>query len=627
MQYTDEQRLILGHDITRHACILAGPGTGKSTTIIALVSQLKEGHPERVIRLLTFTRAANIELASKVEQEGMQAVESSTVHSFAISVLLRNPGVSRLPEPLRIARDWEWRELIRPDLARRLGVRQSEVTRLKNEMSAEWESLAPEDDPAVSPELRGRFKGVWDEHRQVFGYSLLAELPFRLKGALEGNPNLDIGNLNIIAVYEYQDLNACDIACVRLLRDRGVIVVAIGDDDQSIYRFRKAHPEGIRSFPQDYNAVSYPLTISHRLGQSILAWANYVIAQDTGRAGKVPVRPSDGNPPGVCAHLVFADQLSEGAGVAGLIQWLGSQEPPVPREEILVLARTDELCDSIKEGLHDAGIDYADPKEGITYLNAEANRELILTLQIAVNPSDSVAWWGILTSTPRIGTAAMNSLYDLAKMNRKQLGVLLLEERANGFATIDPRIRDAVATRVTEMLERIDRLEIPEEGIWGQWIRERLDAGELPPADPTLFRCLESIDEEYAQLQLHLTLPKYLNRLEPTLKDIGSHKVNGKVRIMNMGASKGLTVQATIVVGAEDNIIPHELADEQEERRLLYVAMTRSTRYLFLTHARRRTGPTARISRPDVRGNRVQCRFLEGGPIRQVDGKQFLDLD
>jgi superfamily I DNA/RNA helicase len=110
---TGEQGAILRHDHHRHARVLAGPGTGKSATLVAPVDHLLEGNPAPRIELLTFTRAATAELAKKVSEHPAAAAERpSAIHSFSISVLLRNPGTGDLPERLRIADKWEDRSCI-----------------------------------------------------------------------------------------------------------------------------------------------------------------------------------------------------------------------------------------------------------------------------------------------------------------------------------------------------------------------------------------------------------------------------------------------------------------------------------------------------------------------------------
>src|SRR5579872_3072961 len=139
---TPEQQQILAHDRHRHARVLAGPGTGKSATVVALVDQLLAGNPAPRIRLITFTRAATAELAKKVSDHPAGATERpSTMHSFSISVLLRNPVTGHFPQPLRIADTWEDDEIVKPTLARRIDVRVTKLDNLIREMASNWEFL------------------------------------------------------------------------------------------------------------------------------------------------------------------------------------------------------------------------------------------------------------------------------------------------------------------------------------------------------------------------------------------------------------------------------------------------------------------------------------------------------
>lgn len=93
---------------------------------------------------------------------------------------------------------------------------------------------------------------------------------------------------------------------------------------------------------------------------------------------------------------------------------------------------------------------------------------------------------------------------------------------------------------------------------------------------------------------------------------------------MSMASSKGLTVRATIVAAVENDIIPRPEAPMDEERRLLYVAMTRATEYLFLTWARSRRGPTAHSGRGRANSRRHHSRFLDGGSVQSQDGNAYL---
>ena len=188
---TAEQRAILAHDQHRHARLLAGPGTGKSATVVALVDQLLAGNPAPRIKLITFTRAATAELAKKVSDHPAAAAERpSTMHSFSISVLLRNPGTGHFPQPLRIADTWEDNEIVKPTLARRIDVRVTKLDDLIREMASNWEFLEQRQLRKVDPAERARFLAAWHEHREAYGYTLLAELPFALRQALHDHARI-----------------------------------------------------------------------------------------------------------------------------------------------------------------------------------------------------------------------------------------------------------------------------------------------------------------------------------------------------------------------------------------------------------------------------------------------------
>jgi superfamily I DNA/RNA helicase len=118
------------------------------------------------------------------------------------------------------------------------------------------------------------------------------------------------------------------------------------------------------------------------------------------------------------------------------------------------------------------------------------------------------------------------------------------------------------------------------------------------------------IDETYADSADGLG--RYLAQIQPLSQDLARAQSDG-VRFMTMVSSKGLTVRATLVVGVENDLVPRFGQNLLEERRLLYVAMTRSTEFLFLTWANRRTGPAARAGNPNP-GRRSYSEFLRGGP-------------
>ena len=319
---THEQQKIINHDIDSHGRILAGPGTGKSAMIIRMMlKMLREGKGR--CKLLTFTRSATNELKDKITElpEGLES--PSTVHSFAISVLLRNEGVSRLPEPIRIADDWEWDNLIREHLKMLVCCSARMIDRARKEMASNWQSMEQKIDADLPDSIRNRFSGIWEQHRTIFGYSLLAELPYRLLHALSNHPDMKLGGWKLIIVDEYQDLNQCDLSVLKEITRWNKYILAVGDDDQSIYSFRLAHPIGIQRFLSDYpGAIDYTLSVSQRCGSLITRWANHVIEGLPNRPVRPVLTPAAHCSLGTTGYLSFDNEEQETKGVASLVSWI-----------------------------------------------------------------------------------------------------------------------------------------------------------------------------------------------------------------------------------------------------------------------------------------------------------------
>jgi len=564
---------------------------------------------------------ATAELSKKLEGAG-QTQRPSTIHSFALSILMRNLGCANFPQPLRIPGTYEQLQLIEPDLAQRMRVSKKQIDRLIREMAAAWQSLAPEEDPQVSAEQRARFLGLWHQHRYIFGYTLLAELPDLLRKALRDHDDLESIGCELMIVDEYQDLNACDLEALRRLAARGQALLAIGDDDQSIYRNRKAHPVGIRRFLEDYQTDrDYPLTVCQRSPQANIRAAQHVILGDPDREPRPAPTFRPDAPPGIVHLLRFASIKREAAAVAAIADWLIHHED-VPATEILILSRTDYLgrfSKPVKAELEQRGITATDPQAIQRTLQEAGNRLLLALLQLAVNGSDSLAWWTLLKPAGGPGPQFINQMYEAARDGQTTFGQAFCDAATAGF----PTLTTARRARAQAIWDRVNAtrqaLVLPPEARWGEFIVQQIDGGRLPACTPELRTLLLQVDpvvEEGTNLQ------RYLGLLEPLGKDLAQTTSPG-VRCMTMGASKGLTVTATIIIGVDADLIPRMGQDVAEERRLLYVAMTRSLRYLFMTWVTKREGPQARSSRVNP-GRRQPTQFLDGGPVETEDGADFI---
>lgn len=583
--------------------------------------------PAPRIKLLTFTRAATAELAKKVSDHPAAATQRpSTIHSFSISVLLQNPGTGNFPEPLRIADDWEDGKIVYPTLADRADVHVNRLDNLIREMAANWESLQPAIHPRVDPVERARFLGAWNEHRGIYGYVLLSELPYALRRALNDHPDLEGLDYDLLIVDEYQDLNACDLDVLKLIVARGCSIIGAGDDDQSIYSFRRAAPEGIRRFPEDYpGCQQYPLSVTQRCGSRITAWALHVIEGDPGRPPKLPrLTSAAGSPDGEVAFLAFNNEAAEAEGVATLVRNLVEYEE-VLANEILILFRGNHngaFSRPIEGLLRESGIPCSDPDLVSRILAEPANRFVLEIFRLLVHRHDSLAWAGLLLLAPGIGGTFSSYVYERARANHTQFSPALIGANDAGFPDA-PRSANKAHALIESVTAWLDAHpapeEQPEEG-WGHYIVANAGNGIVPAPTAEFVALLQSSDD---LAETEQSFDRYLSQIAPLGKDRALAESPG-VRMMTMGSAKGLTVRAVIIAGLEEGIVPRPDSDLGEERRLLYVGMTRAKEFLYCTWARRRTGPTARMGVPRVQMRRRHCSFLDGGPVVSTDGPMYI---
>jgi DNA helicase-2/ATP-dependent DNA helicase PcrA len=205
---------------------------------------------------------------------------------------------------------------------------------------------------------------------------------------------------------EYQDLNACDLEVLRLIAERGCAIIGAGDDDQSIYSFRRATPEGIRRFPDDYPGSGDYNLLTQRCGSRIIEWATYVIEGDPDRPrGRPRLRSAEGSPPDELGLLAFPGEASEADGIAHIIRHLIDVEH-IPAAEILVLRRGDHngsFCRPIKDRMTNLNIPFSDSSMVERMLGEAGNRRILEVLHLLVHRDDSLAWASLLHLTNGIG--------------------------------------------------------------------------------------------------------------------------------------------------------------------------------------------------------------------------------
>ena len=343
-----------------------------------------------------------------------------------------------------------------------------------------------------------------------------------------------------------------------------------------------------------------------------------------GRPNRPPLVPAQHCSTGVAQYLRFEDWTAEVDGVARIVRWLVEQREVAP-EDIAVLFRTNYnniWSKPVAEALQKRLIPVVNPQVVEEMLTEPSNRRLLAIARLVEKHSDSLAWWTILDLTHGIGPRVRDHFYDQARAANVTFGEQLLSEYTEGFPLLSYG-RALVADAVGPVIDLINNIDI--EGIdlgesgWGSWLAEQ--ASSLGGCEDSFRDLLVDLDEF---VDRDAGLGSLLSQIQPVGKDLRSGRSAGAVRLMSISSSKGLTVRAALVMGVEEGVIPLARRNIDEERRLLYVAMTRPTEFLYLTWAGRRTGPTARTGAPKVAQGRNRSPLLTHGPINSVSGPDYL---
>ena len=640
---TEEQTKVIQHDDRAAVRLVAGPGTGKTFTLTEYVAHLiiEEGVSPKEIQLISFTRMTAHDLQeSIVDRLGKKSPRASTLHSYALQKLLASgEAVHELPQPLCIADDWEEENIIRKDLQFLCGIGLKAVDDNVKKMASDWATLRADESGWEKDFPNPSFMGVWNSHRWAYGYTLRAELVYRLKELFSRRGDFASNMLvpRYLLVDEYQDLNHCDVDVIHKFASLGARLLVAGDDDQSIYGFRNAHPAGIRNFMQDYHEkgpISLSLNLCQRCPREILDLSEYVIGQQGDEGKRIPKDISTEKNGGKVDILCFPNQESEARGIAQICRALINDG--VAPDCILILLRGDpqhRFSKPLIENLKCLGIE-AGGRKVSNPLDENNGRMLLSFMRLAVCQKDSLAWRAILNLWCRgIGDKTIDIYYQ--RTNRlKNFGQVLLDLYTNGRGAFSKGREKTFFNHVDKILKKIEML----------FPKVALESKETPEDVMAVVReaAVDLIKDENKRNEVlekfqqisHATgavsigdlvqeaRKEYTASEKSESDDEDSEVESNKINILTMHKAKGLTAEVVIVVGAEDENIS-EKNPVEEECRLFYVSLTRAKKRLFITHCDRREGIQKHSGRNVGSSHRRIIRFLDGCPYKSQDGEEF----
>lgn len=630
-----EQRVAASH-LGSNARLLAGPGTGKTYTLTARAAFLvmdQNVEPKAVVAL-TFTRAAAGELRARVEKalEGQVAGRPRimTLHAFALRTLMKNAELlDALPRPLRIADDWEERNIIQEDLKEITASNVKDVRKNLQAMSADWDTLRADEEAENPLKADARFVGAWQQHRRTYGYTLRSELVYQLKRALEQRDDLDVGGaIQHLLVDEYQDLNACDLSAIACIAGKGrTSLYSAGDDDQSIYGFRHANPEGIRRFDREHApSTDLPLATCMRCDQAIMGLSRFVANLDPNRLEKPwNARGSAGT--GEVKLIRFGSGEEEAEGIASLCKYLIT-EKKYRADDILILIRSDRngaFSKPLAEQMTLADVPLSLNIDSGSPLDSESGRVALSMIRLAADANDSLAWRTLLDVRANgIGEKAIDAIVAEAKTGNTTFAQALLKRAAfDGALKREFTTLEAILVRVKAVVGDAKAVLAPEQ------LSESLaaiakileDAGVtgLDEANAHILSVAQIGDtDSFDTLLSSLSLASFTDQ----------ERAEGAVNMLTMHKAKGLSARAVIVMACEDEYVPgrQQGADEEaDERRLLYVSLTRAKQSLFITYAQKRTGPQQHTGRDSGKARRTLTRYLRNAPIHPIPAADFFN--
>ncbi|MBI5490991.1 MAG: exodeoxyribonuclease V subunit gamma, partial [Deltaproteobacteria bacterium] len=594
--------------------VLAGAGSGKTRVITYRIAHLvadRDVAPWRILAV-TFTNKAAGEMrerARKLLGPDAAQVWLGTFHSTCARLLRRHPEAVGLGKDFSIYDDDDSRAL---------------VTRILKEKNVDPNYLAPRDVQGIIDRAKQDGRGPDALPRRGTRDETAAEIYAEYDKRLRTSNSADFGDLLVLAakllaehdevreelrrrflhllVDEFQDTNRIQFRLMQLLVNDQRNVCVVGDDDQSIYRWRGAEVKNILEFEKHYpGTVTVRLEQNYRSTAHVLAAASAVVKRNEARH---PKELWTANPPGDPVRVVLAgDEREEAGAVVRLVQAQRAEGIPLARQAVFY--RVNAQSRVLEEALRGHGIPYV-VIGGFRFFERAEVKDLLAYLRLLVNPADEAGFLRVVNVPPRgIGKVSVERLAAYARDAGKPLSVAAAEAGdIPGLPAAGGRALTALAGQLSTWRETL--IEGPQavarRVFEDSGLEQALRDDRAPEAENRLQNVRELVGSigDWAKEHEAPTLSAYLEHvtLQTAIDELDENAAD-RLALMTVHSAKGLEFDAVYVVGVEDGLFPYrrrndeidrheERARLEEERRLAYVAMTRARRLLWLFHARRR---------------------------------------
>lgn len=560
-------------DQSRYIRVLAGPGTGKSFALKRRVARLLESAviPARLLPV-TFTNVAAEDLQRELLQigtPGCEDIRAGTLHSACMRILARQhvlQAIGRISRPLN---RFEMEPLLQ-DLPVNFGNKRGRAKRIRA-YEAAWARLQHDTPGFALAEEDREFEHQLVAWLRFHQGMLIGEIIPLVYQYLRDNPAAPERHLyDHILVDEYQDLNRAEQAVIDMLAQNAHIC-AFGDDDQSLYSFKYAHPAGIRAFPGSHMpTVDHAILECRRCPTRVVKMANALIAHNKDRDPR-QLTPRNANGQGDVRILQYSSLANEAIGIAEIVTQLINEHGYQPKD-ILILAQRRSVGNPIHDALEGRNI----PSKSFYHegaLDSLQAQERMALLKLIVNEQDHIALrWLLGFGSNDFRRNAYARVRDFCDDSKKTPWDLMCEMETKKIqipytGVLVKRFRE-IKLQLDTLRESADITEFVENWLGGQL------------AETDLFRALV--------LELAPLVNSFEELFEALLNAVAQPEIPPdvtQVRIMSLHKSKGLSAPVVIVAGCVEGLLPtapdpdltlaENNASLEEQRRLFYVGLTR----------------------------------------------------
>jgi len=592
--------------------ILAGAGSGKTTVVVNKIAYILEQGlcPPYRILAITFTNKAANELKTRVESilgEESDGIWIGTFHSICMKILRRYIVKLGYQQDFLIYDSADQKTLIKRCM-KELNMDEkvfppknilAEISSAKDNLMEPDVYLAAHEGDFRKTQIGQCYK-IYQKRlfeANALDFDDIISLTVKLFSCDEEALSYYQDKFKYVFVDEYQDTNNAQYILTSMLAGKYKNICVVGDDDQSIYKFRGANINNILDFESDYeNAKVIKLEQNYRSTQNILNAANQVIANNIGRKGKeLWTKSGDGEK---ITLFGAENEYEEAEFIAKNIE-KGSNSGEKKHSDFAILYRTNAQSRVLETTLSGFGIPYR-VLAGLRFYDRKEIKDMLAYLRLVYNPNDNISLIRIVNEPSRkIGVTTVEKVAAVAAQN----GVSMFEvmKNADRFSELS---KTAVKLKdFTELIENIKAksdINSPSEMLENLYRKTGYEAMLLAENSVENQTRIENIHEfivsahEYEKSSEEPTLSEFLESTA-LIADVDNYdEEQDSVVLMTLHSAKGLEFPCVFMCGMEDGLFPSQRSmyseeEIEEERRLCYVGITRAKKELYLTYARRRT--------------------------------------